>query len=101
MIKAMLNVCFSSLPTYIDQYFALQGDFDTGKKQIVSVGIPGFSIPPIFKLGPWFELDGQIKGKIDLNIDIDVGANYGGRMFPDLAATRYELMYHGLPSTWG
>lgn len=60
MIKAMLN-----------------GDFDTGKKQIVSVGIPGFSIPPIFKLGPWFELDGQIKGKIDLNIDIDVGANYG------------------------
>ncbi|KAJ8515528.1 hypothetical protein ONZ45_g7073 [Pleurotus djamor] len=55
----------------------LNGDLDSGKKQIAQMGFPGLSVPPLFELGPWFELDAEIKGHLDLDIDVDVGFNWG------------------------
>ncbi|TFY62936.1 hypothetical protein EVG20_g6519 [Dentipellis fragilis] len=53
-----------------------QGHFDSGPIPIFTVGIPGFDFPGIFTLGPTFNVNGEITGDVNLQIDLTVGLAY-------------------------
>ncbi|KAF7368686.1 hypothetical protein MVEN_00193100 [Mycena venus] len=51
------------------------GSVDSGKIQLVSLGIPGLDIPGIFSLGPTFTVDAQATANLDVNLDVETQIN--------------------------
>ncbi|KAJ7685861.1 hypothetical protein B0H17DRAFT_1225464 [Mycena rosella] len=54
----------------------LSGHLDSGKINLVTLGIPGFSFPGIFTVGPSFQVDAQMVGDVDVAMDMTVGLNF-------------------------
>ncbi|KAA1475907.1 hypothetical protein DENSPDRAFT_452584 [Dentipellis sp. KUC8613] len=53
-----------------------QGAFDSGAITVFTLGIPGLDIPGIFTLGPTFNVNGEVTGTVDLQLDMTVGLAY-------------------------
>ncbi|KAL0950196.1 hypothetical protein HGRIS_010188 [Hohenbuehelia grisea] len=66
----------ADLEAKLTAHAQLNGDLDSGKKRIFQIGVPGLSIPGIFTVGPMLELSGQVKGHLDLNLDVEAGLNF-------------------------
>ncbi|KAL0950168.1 hypothetical protein HGRIS_010161 [Hohenbuehelia grisea] len=54
----------------------LNGVLDSGRKAFFQQGIPGLSIPGIVAVGPYFELAGQAKASVDINLNAEVGIKW-------------------------
>ncbi|KAJ7088827.1 hypothetical protein B0H15DRAFT_780532 [Mycena belliarum] len=54
----------------------LSGRLDSGKINLVTLGVPGFSFPGILTIGPSFKVDAQIVGDVDVAMDMTVGINF-------------------------
>ncbi|KAJ6546623.1 hypothetical protein B0H10DRAFT_2131051 [Mycena sp. CBHHK59/15] len=52
------------------------GSLDSGKIQLINLGIPGLNFPGILTVGPSFTVTGQVTGNVDLNLDMTVGVNF-------------------------
>ncbi|KAJ7719169.1 hypothetical protein B0H14DRAFT_2412305 [Mycena olivaceomarginata] len=51
------------------------GTIDSGKIQLITLGIPGFDIPGVFSLGPTFTVDAQATASLDVNLDLETKIN--------------------------
>ncbi|KAF7292168.1 hypothetical protein MIND_01243900 [Mycena indigotica] len=49
------------------------GSIDSGKIQLVNVGVPGLDFPGILTIGPSFQVNAQLTGAFDVNLDMKVG----------------------------
>ncbi|KAJ8519992.1 hypothetical protein ONZ45_g3122 [Pleurotus djamor] len=54
----------------------LQGNIDTGRKQLVKLTIPGFGFPGVFSVGPMLVVDGQVVAQLDMSFAVDVSVGY-------------------------
>ncbi|KAJ6579217.1 hypothetical protein DFH09DRAFT_338965 [Mycena vulgaris] len=54
----------------------LSGRLDSGKINLVTLGIPGLTFPGILTIGPSFKVDAQIVGDVDVAMDMTVGLNF-------------------------
>ncbi|KAJ7476701.1 hypothetical protein FB451DRAFT_986867, partial [Mycena latifolia] len=54
----------------------LSGQINSGKINLVTLGIPGFSFPGILTVGPSFKVDAQVVGDVDVAMDMTVGINF-------------------------
>ncbi|KAF4568608.1 hypothetical protein EYR36_010620 [Pleurotus pulmonarius] len=54
----------------------INGGFKYQKKIIEGLGLPGFSIPGVFTIGPYFELAGRVQGHISIDLQTDIHLNY-------------------------
>ncbi|KLO12153.1 hypothetical protein SCHPADRAFT_941424 [Schizopora paradoxa] len=54
----------------------LTGNLDTGEIALVTVGLPGLSIPDILTIGPEFVLNGEATATLNLNADLTIGVQY-------------------------
>ncbi|KAJ7892507.1 hypothetical protein B0H14DRAFT_2335375 [Mycena olivaceomarginata] len=52
------------------------GHVDSGKIELVNLGVPAFDLPGIFTLGPSFTVSAQVVGDIDVVMDMQVGLNF-------------------------
>ncbi|KAJ7708198.1 hypothetical protein B0H17DRAFT_1191688 [Mycena rosella] len=52
------------------------GSVDTGKQNLVKLGIPGLDFPGILSIGPTFQVDAQVTASLDVNLDMTVGLNF-------------------------
>ncbi|KAF9474084.1 hypothetical protein BDN70DRAFT_997286 [Pholiota conissans] len=52
------------------------GSFDTGRKQLLQVGIPGLDFPGILTIGPSFIVEAQATGSLNANVEVTVGIDY-------------------------
>ncbi|KAJ7150475.1 hypothetical protein C8R43DRAFT_494922 [Mycena crocata] len=51
------------------------GKVDSGKINLVKIGIPGLDFPGILTIGPTFQVDVQATASLDVNLDMTVGIN--------------------------
>ncbi|KAJ8507727.1 hypothetical protein ONZ45_g9934 [Pleurotus djamor] len=55
----------------------LSGGFHPPELSLVTeLGLPGFSIPKIFSIGPYFSLKGKAEGHLEVNIDTNIKLSY-------------------------
>ncbi|KAF7351711.1 hypothetical protein MSAN_01604200 [Mycena sanguinolenta] len=54
----------------------ITGQVDSGKITLLNVGIPGFDFPGVLSLGPFFTVDAEFTGEVDLAMDMAVGINF-------------------------
>ncbi|KAJ7770745.1 hypothetical protein B0H16DRAFT_219894 [Mycena metata] len=57
---------------------------DSGKLTLLTVGIPGLDFPGILTLGPSFQVDAEVSGTVDVNLDLTVDLTYcisGAKLF--------------------
>ncbi|KDQ23587.1 hypothetical protein PLEOSDRAFT_162398 [Pleurotus ostreatus PC15] len=54
----------------------INGGFKYEKKIIEGLGLPGFSVPGVFTIGPYFELAGRVQGHIAIDLQTDIHLNY-------------------------
>ncbi|KAJ7182942.1 hypothetical protein C8R43DRAFT_868475 [Mycena crocata] len=54
----------------------VSGRIDSGKINLVTLGVPGLSFPGILTVGPSFKVDARVVGEVDLTMDMIVGLNY-------------------------
>ncbi|KAJ7023843.1 hypothetical protein C8F04DRAFT_969740 [Mycena alexandri] len=54
----------------------LSGALSSGQIQLVNIGIPGLDFPGIFTVGPSFQVNAQVDGNVDVQMDLTVGINY-------------------------
>ncbi|KAJ7101832.1 hypothetical protein C8R43DRAFT_1081367 [Mycena crocata] len=70
------------------------GQIDSGKRNIVTIGVPGLSFPGILTIGPSFKVDTQVIGEVDLTMDMTVGLNFdvtnAQLAFPPNAANKVD-----------
>ncbi|KAJ7606656.1 hypothetical protein FB45DRAFT_949592 [Roridomyces roridus] len=53
----------------------VNGQVDSGKVTLLSLPIAGIDIPGILTVGPTFQLQAQLTGNFDVNLDMQVGIN--------------------------
>ncbi|KAH8829973.1 hypothetical protein DL96DRAFT_1461298 [Flagelloscypha sp. PMI_526] len=73
---ALTTTINGDISSSIDLKASVSGSLDSGKIQILSVGVPGFSLPGIITVGPAFKIDAQALATLDLNVDVNVGVSY-------------------------
>lgn len=61
------------------------GQIDSGVKTLFEQGIPGLDFPGIFSLGPTFKVNGEIKGSLNVDVDVTVNLAY--------TVTKSELVF--------
>ncbi|KLO12154.1 hypothetical protein SCHPADRAFT_433397 [Schizopora paradoxa] len=54
----------------------LTGTLSTGEITLLSIGLPGLTIPNVLTIGPQFVLLGEIEGTINLVADSNIGVQY-------------------------
>ncbi|KAJ6529813.1 hypothetical protein B0H19DRAFT_968217 [Mycena capillaripes] len=54
----------------------LTGHVDSGPITLFSAGIPGFDFPGVLKVGPFFQVDAEFVGDVQLTMDMTVGLNF-------------------------
>ncbi|KAK7050106.1 hypothetical protein R3P38DRAFT_3306393 [Favolaschia claudopus] len=54
----------------------ITGHVDSGKIQLVNLGIPGFDFPGILTVGPSFTVSAQVVGDVDVVMDMTAGINF-------------------------
>ncbi|KAJ7307836.1 hypothetical protein DFH08DRAFT_720040 [Mycena albidolilacea] len=54
----------------------ITGHVDSGKIELVNLGVPAFDLPGIFTLGPSFTVSAQVVGDVDVVMDMQVGLNF-------------------------
>ncbi|KAJ6492277.1 hypothetical protein C8R45DRAFT_990818 [Mycena sanguinolenta] len=54
----------------------ITGQVDSGKITLLNVGIPGFDFPGVLSLGPFFTVEAEFTGQVDLAMDMAVGLNF-------------------------
>ncbi|KLO10486.1 hypothetical protein SCHPADRAFT_517251 [Schizopora paradoxa] len=54
----------------------LTGTLSTGEVALLTVGLPGLSIPDILTIGPEFVLNGEATATINLDADLSIGVQY-------------------------
>nr|GAT55123.1 predicted protein [Mycena chlorophos] len=59
----------------IDITADITGSISSGSIQIFTVGIPGLDIPDILQLGPTFDVNAEIDGVVDIQMEMEIGVN--------------------------
>ncbi|KAF7319233.1 hypothetical protein HMN09_00260700 [Mycena chlorophos] len=59
----------------IDITADITGSISSGSIQIFTVGIPGLDIPDILQLGPTFDVNAEIDGVVDIQMEMQIGVN--------------------------
>ncbi|KLO16502.1 hypothetical protein SCHPADRAFT_937851 [Schizopora paradoxa] len=54
----------------------LTGTLDTGEVVLVTVGLPGLSIPDILTVGPQFVLNAEASATLNLEVEVSIGIHY-------------------------
>ncbi|KAJ6602837.1 hypothetical protein DFH09DRAFT_1355028 [Mycena vulgaris] len=54
----------------------ITGHVDSGKITLLNVGVPGFDFPGVITVGPFFQVDAQFVGDVDISLDMAVGINF-------------------------
>ncbi|EJD42531.1 hypothetical protein AURDEDRAFT_152807 [Auricularia subglabra TFB-10046 SS5] len=55
---------------------SVKGSFDTGSVELLSLGLPGLSVPGIFSLGPQFVVNGQINADLGVQALVKAGIKW-------------------------
>ncbi|KAF7319637.1 hypothetical protein HMN09_00304100 [Mycena chlorophos] len=51
------------------------GSVDSGSISLLNLGIPGLDIPGVLTIGPSFQVNAELTGSFDVNLDMSVGLN--------------------------
>ncbi|KAJ6540580.1 hypothetical protein B0H19DRAFT_1212999 [Mycena capillaripes] len=63
----------ASVDGTLDLTADVAGSIDSGKISLLNVGVPGLDFPGILTVGPSFQVNAELTGSFDVNLDMKVG----------------------------
>ncbi|KZT37853.1 hypothetical protein SISSUDRAFT_817483 [Sistotremastrum suecicum HHB10207 ss-3] len=73
MVMATLN---GNVTNTFNVNLGLQGNFDTGSRQLIQTGLPGLSIPGIVTIGPIFSINAELSANFDLEAQMVINTEF-------------------------